>query len=46
MKKKPKSRLTKAIIDKALAQGVKGVKDLELQLDAVFRLPERPLRLD
>lgn len=28
MKKKRKSRLTKAIIDKELAKSVKGVKDL------------------
>lgn len=46
MKKRKKPRLTKAIIDKALAQGVKGVKDLELQLNAVFRLPDKQIRLD
>lgn len=46
MKKKRKPRLTKAIIDKALAQGVKGVKDLELQLDAVFRPPDNSRRLE
>lgn len=46
MKKKRKSRLTKAIIDKELAKSVKGVKDLELQLNAVFRLPDKQVRLD
>jgi hypothetical protein len=46
MKKKKKPRLTKSVIDKALAQGVKGVKDLELQLNAVFRPPDNSRRLD
>ena len=40
-----KSKLSPAVIDALLEQSARGVAYLREQLDQVFRLPRRPLRL-
>ena len=45
-KKKKKPKLTKKKIEELLERGAKGAAELDKDLKRVFRLPDRPLRLD